>query len=89
MILRAIKGRLKEDKTVLLQIKVIPKSSQTCFAGQMDDGTLKIKVSAVPEKGKANAELIAWLAEYFKVPKTNVEIVSGQTSARKLVRVSA
>jgi uncharacterized protein len=88
VILKAIKGRLREDKTVLLRVKVIPKSGRTCFAGEMEDGSIKIKVAAVPEQGKANAELVSWLAEYFEVPKANVEIVSGATAPRKLVRVT-
>ncbi len=88
MVLKSIKGRLREDKTVLLRVKVIPRSNRTCFAGEMEDGSLKFKLAAVPEKGKANAELTAWLAEYFEVAKANVTIVSGESSPRKLVRVS-
>ena len=54
----------------------------------MADGTLKVKIAAAPEKGKANAELCAFLAKHYGVPKSAVTIVSGGTSTRKLVRVA-
>ena len=67
------------------RVKVIPKSSRTEIVGELGDGTLKVRVAAVPEKGKANAELCAFLAKEIGA---EVEVVSGQTSAMKLVRLS-
>lgn len=72
---------------MLLRIKVIPKASRDEVAGTMDDGTLKVKVTAIPEKGKANAAVCAVLAKHFQVPKSCVEVVSGHTSSLKQVRV--
>ncbi len=46
-----------------------------------------MKLAAVPEKGKANDELMALLADYFQVPKQSVELISGETSQRKRVRI--
>jgi hypothetical protein len=54
----------------------------------MADGTLKVRIAAAPEKGKANAELCAFLARHYGVPKSAVTILSGQTSPRKLVRIA-
>jgi len=68
-----------------LRVKVIPRSAKTEIAGTMADGTLKIKIAAPPEKGKANAELIRFLAAYSKVVR--VEIISGHTASLKLVRI--
>ena len=48
-----------------IKVKVIPKSSRTELAGQLPDGTWKIKVAAAPEKGKANKALCAFLADHF------------------------
>lgn len=70
-----------------LKLKVIPRSPRTEFAGEMADGTVKLKLKAVPEDGKANAALIAFLAEHYRVPQSAVEILAGATSQRKLVRV--
>ena len=72
----------------VLKIKVIPKSPRSEIAGTMDDGTLKVRIAAVPERGKANAELIAFLAKHYGVPRQNVEILSGETSPLKQVRVT-
>lgn len=75
--------RLEAGNT--FRVKVIPKSPKTEIVGELGDGTLKIRVAAVPEKGKANAELCAFLA---RETGGTVEVISGQTSALKLVRVS-
>jgi uncharacterized protein len=66
-----------------LRVKVIPRSAKTEIVGTMADGTLKIKVAAPPEKGKANAELIRFLAAHYGVNR--VEIISGHTAALKMV----
>jgi uncharacterized protein len=68
-----------------LRVKVIPRAAKTEIVGTMSDGTLKIKIAAPPEKGKANDELVRFLAEHYKVK--NVEIVSGHSAALKLVRL--
>jgi uncharacterized protein YggU (UPF0235/DUF167 family) len=70
-----------------LKLKVIPRSPRTEFAGEMADGTVKLKLKAVPEDGKANAALIAFLAAHYGVAQSAVEILAGATSQRKLVRV--
>ena len=70
-----------------MKIKVIPRSPRTEMAGEMADGTLKIHVTAPPDKGKANEELCGFLARQYGVPRTSVTVISGQTAARKLVRV--
>ncbi len=80
-------ARLASDGKVTLAVKVIPKSSRTEVVGHLADGTLRIKVAAPPEKGKANAELCDFLAREFGVPKANVTIESGHVSPRKRLRV--
>jgi hypothetical protein len=70
-----------------IAVKVIPKSSRTELVGQLADGTWKVKVAAPPEKGKANRELCAFLAEHFGVPRSRVRIVSGETSHLKRIRI--
>ncbi len=70
-----------------LRVKVIPRSPRTEFAGELSDGTQKIKVAAPPDKGKANDELCRFLAEHHQVPRSAVTILSGQTSPLKLVKI--
>ena len=66
---------------------MIPRSSKSEIVGTMSDGVLKVKLNAVPEKGKANEELRVVLARHFQVPVKEIEIVSGATSTRKRVRI--
>jgi uncharacterized protein (TIGR00251 family) len=68
-----------------LRVKVIPRSANTEIVGTMADGTLKIRIAAPPEKGKANEELVRFLAAHFGVKR--VEIMSGHTAALKIVRL--
>lgn len=68
-------------------IKVIPKSSQNQIVEQKDD-FLKIKLKAIPEKGKANDELIKFLSKHFKIPKSNINIIKGQTNKNKIIEIN-
>lgn len=74
--------------TTYLRIKVLPKSPKTELTDTLADGTLKIRVAAPPEKGKANVELIKFLARRFNVAKENVSIVSGKSDSLKLVKIT-
>ena len=68
-------------------VKVRPQAQMTAFRKPLADGTLKIDLAAVPEDGAANEELIRFLAQEFGVPTSGVEIVSGQTSRKKIIRM--
>lgn len=69
------------------RVKVIPRSAKSEIAGELADGTLKVKVAAPPEKGRANEVLCAFLAQHYGVPRSAVTIVSGHSAALKLVRI--
>ncbi|MBW4028340.1 DUF167 domain-containing protein [Acidipila rosea] len=82
-----LRARLVREGSLILEIKVIPRAPVSGVAERMANGALKIKVAAPPEKGKANDEVCAVLAEYLDVPKRNVEVMLGHTSHQKRVRV--
>jgi len=69
-----------------LTIKVVPASSQNGLAGWLGD-TLKVRVTAPPERGKANAAAEATIAEALGVSRNCVHVTSGQTSSRKTVEI--
>lgn len=71
-----------------LNVKVIPRAAKTELAGELADGTWKIRLQAVPEDGKANEALLVFLARHFGVRREDVRIVSGATSQRKRIRVT-
>lgn len=50
--------------------------------------TYKIRLKAVPEKGKANEELIKFLSKELALPKDKIEIISGKTERIKLIRIN-
>lgn len=79
------------SKSGYLRIKVIPKSGKNEILEILDDPengpTLKIKIKAVPEKGKANQELIAFLSKEISLPKNQIEIISGKTDQIKLIKI--
>ena len=56
------------------------------FVKETPEG-LEVGIRAVPEKGKANMELVRALAKHFNVPQSAVCIVSGATSRRKVVEI--
>src|SRR5258708_4676855 len=70
-----------------IQIKVLPRAAKTEFAGEMADGTLKLRVKAVPEDGKANEELLSFLARHYGVARQSVQIGPRATSQRKRIRI--
>lgn len=70
-----------------LRVKVIARSASSAVAGELPDGTLKVRIAAPPERGKANAELCRLLAEHFGVERSAVTLLSGHTSPLKLVRI--
>lgn len=76
---------LKSGASVM--VKVRPSAQKTCLKGRLDDGTWKVDIAAVPEDGKANEELVRYLAEMCRVSRSMIEVVSGQTSRLKVVRI--
>lgn len=80
-------GELKKDGRISLTLRVTPKSAKTAWAGRLDDGSWKVRLAAVAEDGKANAELIRFLAQEFGVGRDKVTIVSGAAARLKLVKI--
>ena len=78
---------VRHDGTdLLLQCYLQPRASRTGIVGE-HDGALKIRISAPPVDGAANAELIRFLAALCGVSKQQVTIESGATGRRKRVRI--
>ncbi len=70
------------DSKVILEVVAKPNSHRCEFRGEVD-GALKIAVTEVAEKGKANQAIIKFLAKTLSLPKRNIALLSGTTSSRK------
>jgi len=68
-------------------IKVHPRARKNAITGELG-GALKLSLTAPPVEGRANEACIEFLANLLKVPRSSVTIASGQSSRRKVIRVS-
>jgi uncharacterized protein (TIGR00251 family) len=78
--------RWNADK-LLLRLRVQPRAGRTAFAEPMGDA-LKVKLKAPPVDGRANAELVRFIADAFGVARAQVELVSGAQSRTKQLRIA-
>jgi uncharacterized protein (TIGR00251 family) len=76
------------DEGTVFTAKIVPGSNGPTRICGLLDGMLKIKVSAPPEKGKANQCLVKFLARILDVKRNAVGIVAGERSPVKRVQVS-
>lgn len=77
---------MRETKDgIVFQLKISPNASKNEVI-KLTEG-VKVKITAPPVDGKANKCLIAYLAKLFKVPKTSIEILRGETSKEKTLLI--
>ncbi len=72
---------------IVFSARIRPGAKRSGFAG-LHGGSVKIDVGAPPVDGKANKELIRFLSEALSVPKSAVEIVRGDKTKDKTVKIS-
>jgi len=69
-----------------LTIKVHPRAKRSALAGRLGDAW-KLSLAAPPVDGKANDECVRFFAEFARVPRSRVRIVTGLTSRLKVVEI--
>lgn len=72
---------------IRIRVKVIPRARTNQISGFMEDGSLKVRLTAPPVDGKANQALIDLLADTLDLPKSNISILSGSHSRNKTVGI--
>lgn len=77
----------EKEGGVTIKVRVQPRASRTEIIGE-HAGAIKMRVAAPPVDGKANEECRRYLAKLLKVGATSVEIISGDSSRDKVIRVS-
>ena len=76
-----------EANAITFTVRVVPRSSRSEIVGEMD-GAVKVRLTSPPVDGAANAELIRLIAKKFGVSRSAVEIIGGDTSKTKRLKVS-
>ena len=75
-----------------LKLRVTPNAGRDVIEGfeRLSDGTevLRLRVAAVPDRGKANAAVVALLAKALHVPRSAITLVSGETARLKTVEIA-
>ncbi len=75
---------MKETKDgIVINIKISPNAKRNEII--VSETETKIKITAQPIDGKANKSLIEYLSKEFKIPKTYIEIIKGETSKEKTI----
>ncbi len=69
---------------VVLQIKAVPNASKNGFAEIMGE-ELRVRIKAPAVEGAANKELVKFLSKSFKIPKSQIRFLGGETSKRKRI----
>lgn len=82
----------KTHHSFILRVRVTPNSSKCAVSGIFTDSQgqnyLKINLTAVPEKGKANLELIRFLSKTLKQSKSAFALISGETDRYKRLELT-
>jgi uncharacterized protein (TIGR00251 family) len=68
-------------------VRVHARAGRTAITGTIGDA-LKLSLSAAPVEGQANVALVEFFAEVFSVPRTAVQVVAGERSRNKVIRIA-
>lgn len=74
----------KEDG-LIIKLKISPNASKNEIIKTKEG--VKVKITAQPIDGKANKALIEFLSKHFKIPKSSIEILRGETSKEKTLLI--
>jgi len=77
----------EDENYITLKIKAQPNSSKSEFVGVYGEDAIKVKIAAPAVEGAANKELIKFLSKQFKIPKSEINFISGQNSKIKLIKL--
>lgn len=76
---------MAKDDGLIIKLKISPNASKNEII-KTEEG-VKVKITAQPIDGKANKALIEFLSKHFKIPKSSIEILRGETSKEKTILI--
>jgi len=72
----------------MMRVTVLAKANSKKESIEVNlDGSLSIKVRAVPEDGKANKRIVELLSDYYNVPKSAIVLISGSVGKKKIFQI--
>jgi uncharacterized protein (TIGR00251 family) len=77
-----------EGDDLLLSLRIQPRAGQDAFIAPHGD-QYKVRITAPPVEGKANAHLLRFLAKAFGVKRSDISLMAGESSRNKAVRIHA
>jgi uncharacterized protein (TIGR00251 family) len=77
----------QHQSNISFQVRLHPRAKKNALTGEIGDA-LKVAVTAPPVGGRANEACIEFLADFLKVPRSAITIVSGGASRTKVIRVA-
>src|SRR2546427_2855165 len=80
-------GKRAAEPYVTISIRVQPRASRNAVVGWSGD-TLNIRLMAPPVEGAANAACLKFLADLLDVPQSQLEILKGERSRNKVLRIT-
>lgn len=89
---RRLLDRLKltgADDAVRIAIRVVPRADRNALDGVTEAGALRVRLTAPPVEGAANAALIAFLATIIGVPKRRITLARGERGREKVIIIAA
>jgi uncharacterized protein (TIGR00251 family) len=78
---------IKTEKGIRFNVRVVPKSSKNLLCAMSED-VIKLKITAPPVDGKANAACIKYFADILCVPKNQIALISGLKSKTKTFEIT-
>lgn len=78
---------LQEKNSLVFSLKVRTGATKTVIKDVMDDGVVKMDVAEIPEKGRANQEIIKFFKNFFCVESADIKISSGAKDKFKIIKI--
>lgn len=76
---------MKKDEGIIVNLKISPNASKNEIIKSPDG--VKVKITAQPIDGKANKCLVEYLSKLFRIPKSSILILKGETSKEKTILI--
>ena len=77
------------DGAARLSIRVVPRADRNAIDGVTGTGALRVRLTAPPVEGAANAALILFLSDILALPKRDITILRGERGRDKIVQIAA